>query len=115
MKVLLDSCVWGVARTALVTVGHDVVWAGDWPSDPGDDEILATAHADERVLVTLDKDFGELAVLRGHPHSGIVRLVGFTATQQGAACAKVLEAHGVELQRGAIITAEPRRLRIREP
>jgi predicted nuclease of predicted toxin-antitoxin system len=66
--------------------GHDVVWASDWPSDAGDEEILAAAHADSRVLVTLDKDFGELAVARGHPHSGIVRLVGFRAAEQGPAC-----------------------------
>jgi predicted nuclease of predicted toxin-antitoxin system len=65
--------------------------------------------------VTLDKDFGELAVARGHPHSGIVRLVGFRATEQGPACAKVLQLHGSNLARGAIITVEPRRLRIREP
>jgi predicted nuclease of predicted toxin-antitoxin system len=115
VKVLLDSCVWGGARAALAAAGHDVVWAGEWPSDPGDDEILAAAHAEGRVLVTLDKDFGELAILRGHPHSGIVRLVGFTAAQQGPACTKVLDAHGTELQRGAIVTVEPRRLRIREP
>jgi predicted nuclease of predicted toxin-antitoxin system len=115
VKVLLDTCVWGGARAALVAAGHDVVWAGEWPSDPGDDEILASAHADGRVLVTLDKDFGELAIARGHPHSGIVRLVALRASEQGPACAKVLELHGTELQRGAIITAEPGRLRIREP
>jgi len=83
VKVLLDTCVWGGARAALVAAGHDVVWAGEWPSDPGDDEILASAHADGRVLVTLDKDFGELAIARGHPHSGIVRLVGLRAFEQG--------------------------------
>jgi predicted nuclease of predicted toxin-antitoxin system len=115
VKVLLDTCVWGGARATLVAAGHDVVWAGEWPSDPGDEEILASAHADGRVLVTLDKDFGELAVARGHPHSGIVRLVGFRAAEQGPACVKVLEVHGADLQRGAIITAEPGRLHIREP
>jgi predicted nuclease of predicted toxin-antitoxin system len=115
VKVLLDTCVWGGARDALVAAGHDVVWAGEWAADPGDDEILASAHAEGRVLVTLDKDFGELAVARGKPHSGIVRLVGLRAQEQGPACVKVLEAHGGGLARGAIITAEPGRLRIREP
>lgn len=115
MKVLLDTCVWGGARAALVAAGHDVIWAGEWPTDPGDEEILATAHADGRVLVTLDKDFGELAVAQGRPHSGIVRLVAFPASQQGAACARVLETHSTELARGAIITVEPGRLRVREP
>jgi predicted nuclease of predicted toxin-antitoxin system len=33
-------------------------------------------HAESRVLVTLDKDFGELAIMKGAPHAGIIRLVG---------------------------------------
>jgi predicted nuclease of predicted toxin-antitoxin system len=115
VKVLLDTCVWGGARAALAAAGHDVVWAGDWPNDPGDEEILATAHSEGRVLVTLDKDFGELAVARGRLHAGIVRLVGIAAAQQGTVSIKILDAHGTELQRGAIVTAEPGRLRIREP
>ena len=40
MKILLDSCVWGKARGELGSAGHDVVWAGNWPKDPGDEEIL---------------------------------------------------------------------------
>jgi predicted nuclease of predicted toxin-antitoxin system len=115
VKILLDTCVWGGARAALVAAGHDVVWGGDWASDPGDDEILALAHGERRVLVTLDKDFGELAVVQGRPHSGIVRLVGISAAQQGHVAARVLARHGTELIRGAIITVEPGRLRVREP
>ena len=59
MKVLLDTCVWGGARIPLTEAGHDVVLAGDWSEDPGDVAILARAGAEGRVLVTLDKDFGE--------------------------------------------------------
>ena len=53
MKVLLDTCVWGGAKDTLVAAGHDVVRTGDRAEDPGDEEILAEAHRDERVLVTL--------------------------------------------------------------
>jgi predicted nuclease of predicted toxin-antitoxin system len=95
--------------------GHDVVWAGEWSEDPGDDEILARAHRERRVLVTLDKDFGELAVVRGVAHSGIIRLVKISARRQAAVCLAVLTAHGEELQQGAIVTAELNRLRIRPP
>jgi hypothetical protein len=56
-----------------------VVWAGEWPEDPGDEAILATALAHGRILVTLDKDFGELAIVRDASHAGIVRIVGFAA------------------------------------
>jgi predicted nuclease of predicted toxin-antitoxin system len=63
--------------------------------------------------VTLDKDFGELAVLHGARHSGIVRLVGFTGPQQGATCVQVLERFASDLEAGALITAEPGRVRVR--
>ena len=67
------------AAVELRAEGHDVIWAGAWPVDPGDDEVLRRAHAEGRVLITLDKDFGELAVALRRPHAGIVRLVGFLA------------------------------------
>jgi predicted nuclease of predicted toxin-antitoxin system len=115
MKILLDSCVWGKARLDLEAAGHDVVWCGDWPSDPGDEEILARARDQDRLLVTLDKDFGELAVLHGQSHRGILRLVGISARQQAAVCLQVLARHEADFSAGAIVTAEPGRLRIRLP
>ena len=90
-----------------------MIWAGDWPSDPGDEEILARAYSENRVLVTLDKDFGELAVAQGQPHSGIIRLVSLAIAQQARVCLKVLEMHGTDLLEGAIITAERTRIRVR--
>ena len=68
MKVLLDACVWGGAISVLRSAGHDVEWVGDWSADPGDEQILATAAAQQQVLVTLDKDFGELVFVRRLPH-----------------------------------------------
>jgi predicted nuclease of predicted toxin-antitoxin system len=113
VKILLDTCVWGGARSDLERAGHDVVWAGDWSPDPGDEEILARAHAEGRTLITIDKDFGELAVLHGQQHHGIIRLVDLAARAQGPTSLQVLERYGVELQAGAIVTAQPGRLRIR--
>ncbi len=113
MKVLLDACVWGGARADLEAAGHDVVWAGGWAEDPGDEEILARAHADGRVVVTLDKDFGLLAVLRSLPHAGIVRLVDLAAREQGPAAVATIARHAAELAGGAIVTVEPGRVRVR--
>jgi predicted nuclease of predicted toxin-antitoxin system len=112
-SVFLDSCVWGGALPALSGLGHDVVWSGSWASDPGDSTILATAHAERRVLVTLDKDFGELAILKGLAHSGIVRLTGFRAIQMASAIHHIVLTYGQELAEGAIVTADPDRIRIR--
>lgn len=113
MKVLLDACLSPEAKSQLEAAGHEAVWAGDWREDPGDTAILSQAYQQERVLVTLDKDFGELGVLREARHCGIVRLVNFRAAQQGPACVQVLASHADDLRQGAIITAEPGRLRIR--
>ena len=113
MKVLLDSCVWGGVLKNIAVAGHDVDWAGNWPKDPGDTQILATAHRQKRVLVTLDKDFGELAILRGQKHSGIVRLVDFPARMQAKALLQILASYENELRAGAIVTASPIRVRIR--
>ena len=115
MRLLLDSCVWGGARQALEKHGHDIIAASDWDHDPGDDEILARAYREDRILITLDKDFGELAIVRGRPHCGIVRLVDVSGPRQSALCLHVLGRHGEELSRGAIVTADSNRLRIRPP
>lgn len=113
MKLLLDGCVWGKAAKQLRAAGHDVVWVGSWDVDPGDDVILATAYAEQRVFVTIDKDFGELVVHQGLPHHGILRIVDFSARRHGDVCLAVIAAHSVDLEAGALITASPGRVRIR--
>jgi len=113
LKVLLDTCMSKGAKVSLQAAGHDVIWGGDWAENPGDPSILAMAYEERRIVITLDKDFGELAFLRRIPHCGILRLVNFRAMDQGPVCVHILTQHGQELGDGAIVTAEPGRLRIR--
>lgn len=115
MKLLLDACVWGGARSELARAGHDAEWAGEWDHDPGDEAILDRAKAEGRTLVTLDKDFGELAIVRKRTHAGIVRLSGIRSRDQAARLIDVLRLHGEELTAGAIVTVEPARTRVRSP
>jgi len=113
LDLLLDTCVWGKAAEELTHLGYDTVWAGSWPEDPGDSEILSRAFQERRVLVTLDKDFGELAILKGKPHGGIIRLVNIPARSQASTIVYVMEKHSNELAAGAIVTADRTRLRVR--
>ena len=94
--------------------GFDVVWVGDWPRDPGDPAILARAYEEGRVLITLDNDFGELAVARKHPHVGLVRLVDVPLPETTATCRRVMSFYARELAAGAIIVVEKGRTRVRE-
>jgi predicted nuclease of predicted toxin-antitoxin system len=69
--------------------------------------------ANRQVIITLDKDFGELAVAFGRAQAGIVRLVDIRYMDQAALCVEMLALHGAELTQDAIVTAEPGRVRIR--
>ena len=113
MKVLLDTCIWRGVKSELMDAGYDVVWSGDWEQDPGDETILTLALDEKRVLVTLDSDFGELAILRGFQHCGIIRLVNLSVRQQAKICRQILERYGEELLTGALATDYADRVRIR--
>jgi predicted nuclease of predicted toxin-antitoxin system len=113
VKVLLDSCIAGWVRFDLEAAGHDVATVPELGDDPGDEAVLARAHREGRVLVTLDKDFGEMVVVRGRPHAGIVRLDGLSARQQSPVCLQALRRFEAELVEGAIVTADWRRFRVR--
>jgi predicted nuclease of predicted toxin-antitoxin system len=113
VKVLLDSCISGQAAEVVRQAGHDVTWAGGWPRDPGDEEILRRAAAESRVLATIDKDFGELVIVQGMINVGLIRLVDFRSRDQGPALVRLLSTYEAELAEGAILTAEPWRVRVR--
>lgn len=113
MRLLLDTCVSPRTRDALATAGHDAIWTGDWNPDPGDEAILDFARRESRILITLDKDFGELVVVFGKSHSGIVRLVDLHPSRQAPVCEEVLSRYGSELIAGAIVTVTTDRTRLR--
>jgi predicted nuclease of predicted toxin-antitoxin system len=59
--------------TALQQRGHDVAWVRIDAPGSKDREVLARAQAENRILVTFDKDFGEMAFRARLPaQSGIV-------------------------------------------
>lgn len=115
MKLLLDTCISSHANKTLKNLGYDVEWVAKWASDPGDSEILRKAHGNQRILVTLDKDFGELAIVHNVPHSGIIRLVNFSSREQANACDFVLKHYAGDLVKGAILTVEEGKVRVRLP
>jgi predicted nuclease of predicted toxin-antitoxin system len=61
MRFLANDNFPGAAVTALNAAGHDVVWVRTVAPGTGDPEVLAWAVREERILLTFDKDFGELA------------------------------------------------------
>ena len=64
----------------LIKQGHDVVTAAEIGPGTPDDVLLAQAAQEQRVLITADKDFGELVFVHRMPHAGIVRLTDMCRT-----------------------------------
>lgn len=69
--------------------------------------------AKKRVLVTIDKDFGELVFVQGKIHLGLIRLIRFRASEQGTVILRLVSKYEQELTAGAILTVEPWRVRLR--
>ena len=61
MKILANENFPRVAVEALRDQGDDVLWAHTDMAGARDEEILRRAQAEQRVILTHDKDFGELA------------------------------------------------------
>jgi predicted nuclease of predicted toxin-antitoxin system len=74
VKFLVDECCDAPLVASLRQAGHDVVFVKESAPGASDEIVLQRAAAEERILLTEDKDFGELVVRLGLPAHGIVLL-----------------------------------------
>ena len=90
MRILADENFPGAAVKTLRSRGHDVAYVRtDAPGSP-DPDVIARAEAEGRLLITFDKDFGELAYKSGLPaRSGIV-LFRFRPVSPAFAVARIV-------------------------
>ena len=73
MRFLANENVPGPVVATLRERGHDVFWIKESMRGADDPIVLAYAQAEQRIVVTLDKDFGELAFRSRLPaQSGVV-------------------------------------------
>ncbi len=73
MRVLANENFPQKAVTASRGAGHDVLWVRTEMPGASDDEIIARAASENRLLLTFDTDFGELAYRRGlSPAAGVI-------------------------------------------
>lgn len=94
MRFLADENFPGEAVNALRAAGHDVLWAATDLASVRDPDVLARAIGDRRVLLTFDKDFGELVFRAGLPaDSGVVlfRVHGLSVAERAQLVVNVLK------------------------
>lgn len=72
MKFLADECCDAGIVDSLRATGHDVVYVTERQAGISDDEVLQMAFSEVRILLTEDKDFGELAYRLKKPAYGMI-------------------------------------------
>jgi predicted nuclease of predicted toxin-antitoxin system len=85
MRFLADENFPRSAEAALEAAGHDIVWVRLAMPGASDAEVLAIAERENRVLLTFDKDFGELAARSVFPRGCGVILFRIPAPNTEAA------------------------------
>jgi len=98
----------------LRAAGHDVVWAMERMATDADFEILAVAQGDSRIVLTNDKDFGELAVQAGMPADCGVILLRLNGLTPDEVVARTVEAINSRTDwAGHFAVVDRRRIRMR--
>ncbi|MGQ4915966.1 MAG: DUF5615 family PIN-like protein [Candidatus Asgardarchaeia archaeon] len=72
MKFLVDECVGKRFYILLVNANFDSIFVGDWKKGALDIEIIKYAATNNRIIITEDKDFGEIIFREGMSVPGII-------------------------------------------
>jgi predicted nuclease of predicted toxin-antitoxin system len=85
VRWLADECVAAALVAFLRTGGHDVLYIAESAAGLNDSDVIALALRQKRLLLTEDKDFGDLVFRRERTVPGVVLMrVDFVNTQQKA-------------------------------
>ena len=114
MRFLVDESTGAAVVEYLRGLGHDVFAVAEVLPQADDVDVLAQAASEERVLITNDKDFGELVFRSGQAHHGVVlfRLRDESPANRVRMLRTVLEQHADRLANRFIVATE-RGVRIR--
>lgn len=116
MKLYADEGIDRQVVDALRIAAFDVAYAAESDPSVADDALLAKAAAEGRLLLTSDKDFGELVYRLRKVNDGVVliRLSGLSAELKARLVVEAISTRSGELAR-AFSVLSPGMLRIRAP
>ena len=116
MRLVADENINRLVVQHLRSVGHEIVSIAEEHATIPDESVLDIANQTQSILLTSDKDFGELAYRQNLVHCGIilVRLAGQTTEQKSIILEKILDTHGDELSHSFTVIT-PDQVRIRKP
>ena len=117
MKLLLDQDIYAVTVKFLTEAGYDLVTVAQLNmSQAPDEEVLKTAQAQNRILITRDRDYGNLIFVKGLG-SGVIylRMQPNTMTAVHSELIRILELYVEPDLIGAFVVVEADKHRFRRP
>ena len=114
MKILADESVENNVVQRLRSEGHEVIYVAERSPGIMDEDVLALAQDEGILLLTADKDFGELIFRQGYLKNGIVlyRLAGLSSQDKAEIISLTINEHGAELLKSfGVITQKAIRIR----
>ena len=114
MNLLADESIDKPIVDRLRQDGHSVLYIADFAPSIDDDTVLQRANQNSALLITADKDFGELVFRQGRIHVGVVlvRLANLPSQAKARIVSTVFARHRNELL-NAFSVISPERVRIR--
>ena len=114
MNLVVDESVDRRIVDALRQDGHNVLYISEFAPSIVDQEVLDLANRNGALLVTEDKDFGELVFRNGQIHTGVVliRLGGLSAQAKVRNILNIFANQGTKLL-NAFSVISPGRVRVR--
>jgi predicted nuclease of predicted toxin-antitoxin system len=112
MKILANAHISRAIFGFLTSLGHDCVHTELVSPGMPDDDLLQLAVGQRRIILTADKDFGDLVYRRGLPAVGIILLRLRAATE--AERLKLVQVHWAAVERtaeGYFVVVTNRRVR----
>ena len=115
MNLLADEDIHRQIVADLRADGHDVISISEEFPSVQDETVLQLANHNNAILITSDKDFGELTYRQSLIHHGVVliRLAGLPTSEKSIILRNLIAAHGHELAR-AFTVVTPNQIRIRK-
>jgi predicted nuclease of predicted toxin-antitoxin system len=114
MILLADESVAGTIIERLRTDGYTVSAIGELSPGVPDTHVLSEADRTQAILVTEDKDFGELVYRHSATHHGVVliRLAGLSRAVRATVVSEAFKTHAAEFVSAFTVIA-PTGIRIR--
>jgi len=114
MILVLDESIDRSIAEALKNAGFEVLYVLEMERGIKDEEVLEIANSNNALLLTSDKDFGDLVFRRKMIFTGVVlfRIFGISNQEKGELAVRIIKTHGNEFY-NAFTVITPKTIRIR--